>query len=404
MVRGLNKHEHERAVMNKIKKDRYEDKKAKQNTCVLKVLKHFLFLVVLYSEADTDEELFPEKKTIRKGQDIPKDNEHDYAIKPRLYGIVIQYVKTNNPYCNLQTHSNKFTVATERNSAGHLLRTIGYCGMKNPDCPFRFTVDIHMNGDVFINTNGVLIHEGQFKARHIRKPERQALKEAFEQGVNPTLVFHKRLAQIPRNILKAENLDGAGKRYGTNADIQKTIPHACTAYIMKDWKILCHKSKLKKEEVKSIMLYCSVVLNSNTYEELKKNYQLFCVYFIHPEDTAQHRAAKEKLNAAVRNLEKMNADDVDDVIAYDEKYLQLNVVDEYGIGDIDKKEIDDDIKKMNQTVQTWFSEEEMLNEFDSNVKTGLYAITSRRTITRQMIPDLYDKMGKGLLVKEYVIL
>ncbi|CAF1252367.1 unnamed protein product [Didymodactylos carnosus] len=117
--------------------------------------------------------------------------------------IVIQYVKAINPYCSLQTHSNKFTVATKQNSAGHLLRTIGYCGMKNPDCPFRFTVDIHMNGDAFINTNGALIHEGQFKARHIRKPERQALKEAFEQGANPTLVFHKRLAQIPRNILKA---------------------------------------------------------------------------------------------------------------------------------------------------------------------------------------------------------
>ncbi|CAF1194481.1 unnamed protein product, partial [Didymodactylos carnosus] len=555
------------------------------------------------SETDTDEELFPEKKTIRKGQDIPKDNEHDYAINrttssriltseaiSNLLGIdvadkfsksvpeykklklssthletikeryiikqqekqakeqggdksdskkrdftvpeiVIQYVKTINPYCSLQTHSNKFTVATKRNSAGHLLRTIGYCGMKNPDCPFRFTVDIHMNGDVFINTNGALIHEGQFKARHIRKPERQALKEAFEQGANPILVFHKRLAQIPRNILKAGNLDGAGKsvtvyqkiaafnesasfsncvnrlfdlkakymqqlmphgpvpgiiqrissdplavicltssgltlwniqatdetaeftwdatgnvvqcldlkkkilyyeltmaspikrgtpipltfllsesqdavtiklwletfkqlylkqynstdsfptpkiiindRYGTNDDIQKTIPHACTAHIMKDWKILCHKSKLKKEEVKSIMLYCSVVLNSNTYEELKKNYQLFCVYFIHPEDTPQHRAAKEKLNAAVRNLGKMNEDDVDNVIAYHEKYLQLNVVDEYDIDDIDKEEIDDDIKKMNQTVQTWFSEEQMLNEFDSNVKTDMHQI------------------------------
>ncbi|CAF4607416.1 unnamed protein product, partial [Didymodactylos carnosus] len=45
----------------------------------------------------------------------------------------------------------------------------------------------------------------------MRKPERQALKEAFEQGANPTLVFHKRLAQIPRDILKAGNLDGAGK-------------------------------------------------------------------------------------------------------------------------------------------------------------------------------------------------
>ncbi|CAF4597059.1 unnamed protein product, partial [Didymodactylos carnosus] len=99
-------------------------------------------------------------------------------------------------------------------------------------------------------------------------------------------------------------------------------------------------------------MYCSVVLNSNTYEELKKSYQLFCVYFIHPEDTPQHRAAKEQLNAAVKTLGKMNEDNMDDVIAYDEKYLQLHVVDEYDIHDIDKEEIDDDIKKMNQASQT----------------------------------------------------
>ncbi|CAF1097107.1 unnamed protein product [Didymodactylos carnosus] len=162
--------------------------------------------------------------------------------------------------------------------------------------------------------------------------------------------------------------------YGTNADVQKTIPHACTAHIMKDSKILCHKSKLKKQEVKTIMMYCSVVLNSNTYEELKKSYQLFCVYFIHPQDTPQHRAAKEQLNAAVKTLGKIKKENVDDVIGYDEKYLQLHVVDEYDIHDIDKEEIDDDIKKVNQASQTWFSEEAMLNEFDSNIKTDMHQI------------------------------
>ncbi|CAF1187723.1 unnamed protein product [Didymodactylos carnosus] len=126
-----------------------------------------------------------EKQAKQQSGDKSDSKKRDFTVPE----IVIQYVKTINPYCSLQTYTNKFTVATERNSPGHLMRTVGYCGIKNPDCPFRFT----------------------FKARYIRKPERQALKEAFEQGASPTLVFHKRLAQIPRNILKAGNLDGAGK-------------------------------------------------------------------------------------------------------------------------------------------------------------------------------------------------
>ncbi|CAF1274105.1 unnamed protein product [Didymodactylos carnosus] len=69
----------------------------------------------------------------------------------------------------------------------------------------------------------------------------------------------------------------------------------------------------------------------------------------------------------------MNEDNVDDVIAYDEKYLQLDVVDEYDIHDIDKEEIDGH-KIDEPSFANVVSEEAMLNEFDSNIKTDMHQI------------------------------
>ncbi|CAF0856625.1 unnamed protein product, partial [Didymodactylos carnosus] len=180
-------------------------------------------------------------------------------------------------------------------------------------------------------------------------------------------------------------------------DIRKTIPHACCAHIMRDFKILVRMCKIPDDEVKRVMFYCSLLLNSFTYINLKNNYLLFCGYFLFSRDTPQWRTTTEALTNGVRELIKTNMLDTNALIM-DEQFFNFRTQDQYDIDNIDFVSSDSNLKKKPQGEKmcTWLSEEAALNEFESSIKTDMTKIFSGvcRTANKERLSILKTKKGK----------
>ncbi|CAF1317440.1 unnamed protein product, partial [Didymodactylos carnosus] len=162
----------------------------------------------------------------------------------------------------------------------------------------------------------------------------------------------------------------------TSEDITLTIPHACCSHIMKDFRIMARLCKINEMQIKRIMFYSSVLLNSFTYQQLKQNYFLFCGYFLLSNESTQWWTTTDALTTAVKSLSKSNMEETTDIVMDDKFFDMTPADDEYDVSQLDTN-VPDIFKTKKQSTQfsTWISNEEnILNSIESSIKSDMVKI------------------------------